>query len=44
MIAIVTRLTHQKGCDLLVNILDRLLQKNMQFVVLGTGDKLMKII
>ena len=39
MIAMVTRLTHQKGIDLLVNISDRLLQQNVQLVVLGTGDK-----
>lgn len=39
MIGMVTRLTHQKGIDLLVNISDRLLQQNIQLVVLGTGDK-----
>ena len=39
MMAMVTRLTHQKGMDLLVNISDRLLQQNVQLVVLGTGDK-----
>ena len=39
MMAMVTRLTHQKGLDLLVNISDRLLQQNVQLVVLGTGDK-----
>lgn len=39
MIAMVTRLTSQKGIDLLVNIADRLLQQNIQLVVLGTGDK-----
>ena len=32
MIAMVTRLTHQKGIDLLVNISDRLLQQNVQLV------------
>ena len=39
MMAMVTRLTHQKGLDLLVNISDRLLQQNVQLVILGTGDK-----
>ncbi|MBE6063483.1 MAG: glycogen synthase GlgA [Clostridium butyricum] len=39
MIAMVTRLTSQKGIDLLVNIADRLLQQNVQLVILGTGEK-----
>lgn len=39
MIGMVTRLTSQKGIDLLVNISDRLLQQNIQLVILGTGDK-----
>jgi starch synthase len=39
MIGMVTRLTHQKGIDLLVNISERLLEQNVQLVVLGTGDK-----
>lgn len=40
MIGLISRLTHQKGCDLIVSIIDRLLQKDIQFVVLGTGDYL----
>ncbi|WP_252217895.1 glycogen synthase GlgA [Clostridium chauvoei] len=40
MIGMVTRLTHQKGCDLIINILDRLLQRDIQVVILGTGDYL----
>jgi starch synthase len=39
MLAMVTRLTNQKGIDLLVNISDKLLQQNVQLVILGTGDK-----
>ncbi|MGL5149759.1 MAG: glycogen synthase GlgA [Clostridium sp.] len=38
MIGIVSRLTNQKGLDLIVNIADRLLQSNVQLVVVGTGD------
>ncbi|MDZ4907075.1 glycosyltransferase, partial [Clostridium perfringens] len=39
VIGMVSRLTHQKGCDLIINALDRILQKNIQLVILGTGDK-----
>lgn len=39
MLAMVTRLTDQKGMDLLVDISDKLLQQNLQLVILGTGDK-----
>ena len=38
MIGVVSRLTHQKGCDLIIDMLDRVLQKDVQVVVLGTGD------
>lgn len=38
MIGIVSRLTNQKGLDLVVDIADRLLQHNVQLVILGTGD------
>lgn len=38
LLAIVSRLTHQKGVDLIIKILDRLLEKNIELVVLGTGD------
>lgn len=40
LIGIVSRLTHQKGCDLVINSIDRLLQRNIQIVILGTGDYL----
>lgn len=38
MIGIVSRLTNQKGLDLIVNMADRLLRENVQLVLLGTGD------
>ena len=38
MIGLVSRLTHQKGCDLIIKILDDLVKENVQIVILGTGD------
>ncbi len=39
MIGMVTRLTKQKGLDLVRYVLERILQEhNVQIVVLGTGD------
>ncbi|MEQ8155700.1 MAG: glycogen synthase GlgA [Clostridiaceae bacterium] len=38
IIAIVSRLTNQKGINLVAEISDTLLQKDVQFVILGTGD------
>lgn len=40
MVALVSRLTEQKGIDLIVRIIDELLlHEEMQFVMLGNGDK-----
>lgn len=39
MIGIVSRLTDQKGLDLIAYILDELCQDNIQLVVLGTGTE-----
>ncbi len=39
MIAMVTRLADMKGLDLIRHILDELLQLDVQFVLLGTGEK-----
>lgn len=38
MLAIVSRLTEQKGLDLVDWVIDRLCTRDVQFVVLGTGD------
>ncbi|MEG2246818.1 MAG: glycogen synthase GlgA [Romboutsia sp.] len=40
MIGMVSRLTHQKGCDLIINMLDKILQRDVQVIFLGTGDYL----
>lgn len=38
VIAMVSRLVAMKGLDLLAHILDELLQEDIQFILLGTGD------
>ncbi|MGG7060227.1 glycogen synthase GlgA [Clostridium nigeriense] len=40
MIGVVSRLTHQKGCDLIIKILEDLLKEDVQIVILGTGDQM----
>lgn len=39
MIGIVSRLTDQKGLDLIAYVMDELCQDNIQLVVLGTGEE-----
>lgn len=38
MISIISRLTNQKGIDLVINCADKLLRQDVQLVILGTGD------
>ncbi len=42
LLAVVSRLTHQKGLDLLLEIAPRLLDIPVQLVMLGSGEKLMQ--
>ncbi|RBW71375.1 glycogen synthase GlgA [Bacillus taeanensis] len=39
MVALITRLTDQKGIDLILYVLHEILELDLQFVVLGTGEK-----
>jgi starch synthase len=39
LLGMISRLVHQKGLDLLIDIIEPLLQKGIQFVLLGTGEK-----
>ncbi len=39
LIVMITRLTAAKGLDLVVRILDELLSEDVQFLLLGTGDR-----
>lgn len=38
LIALITRLTRQKGLDLVLHVLDEILAHDVQLVLLGTGD------
>ncbi len=39
MIALISRLTDQKGLELVLDTLGELMKQNLQFVLLGTGDE-----
>lgn len=39
LLGVVSRLTHQKGLDLLPSIVPELVQQGCQFAILGSGDK-----
>ena len=39
MICMISRLADQKGLDILANAMERLMQNDIQFVTLGTGEK-----
>ncbi|PPD56311.1 MAG: glycogen synthase GlgA [Methylotenera sp.] len=42
LLGIVSRLTHQKGLDLLPSIMPQLVNQGCQFVILGSGDKVLE--
>lgn len=39
LFCVITRLDGQKGIDFIISIMDEILKMNLQFVILGTGDK-----
>lgn len=39
LVGLVSRLVDQKGLDMVCDVIERLLQNDMQFVLLGTGEK-----
>ena len=39
IVGMVTRLTDQKGLDLIEQAIERFMERRMQFVILGTGDR-----
>ena len=39
VVGLVSRLTDQKGLDLVARVFEEMLYENLQFVILGTGDK-----
>ena len=42
LLGVVSRLTHQKGLDLLPSIMSQLIQQGCQFAILGSGDKILE--
>lgn len=40
LIAMITRLVPQKGIDLVIHILEELLEKDLQLIIIGTGDSI----
>jgi starch synthase len=38
LVGMISRLSDQKGCDILADVIDHVLNLNVQFVLMGTGD------
>lgn len=41
-LAVISRLAHHKGMDILAECLDRILERDARFVLLGSGDRLLE--
>jgi starch synthase len=39
ILSIISRLTEQKGLDLVIHVIEEILLKDIQFIILGTGDE-----
>ena len=39
IIGLISRLTDQKGLDLIAEVMEQIVDDNTQFVVIGTGDE-----
>ncbi len=39
IVGMISRLDDQKGCDLIADVIEKILEQNLQLVMLGTGDK-----
>jgi starch synthase len=39
IVGMITRLDDQKGCNIIAEVIDKLMEQNLQLVILGTGDK-----
>ncbi|MFC0178965.1 glycogen synthase GlgA [Thorsellia kenyensis] len=42
LFSVVSRLSHQKGLDLLIDVIPFLIEKNAQLFILGSGDKVLE--
>ena len=37
----ISRLTHQKGVDLICNAMESIMEEDVQFIFLGSGEKIL---
>jgi starch synthase len=43
LVAIISRITYQKGSDITLSVMHELVREGVQFVLLGSGDKVMEL-